>query len=201
VPPDQPEEATAPPPSTAGPVKPENLPEPTTLGRGWKTYVDPGGAHEAGFVGNNTWTRRRDPHQAAFEALPIGCAKSLPATSMPVPEYALQGSYRNARGGPATVLLLRFAQPGQAAAYFQGYGARMRACGSSPPARLTVQSLWSEPSAAAAIRQYAGEETYVEVSVRDGASVALLASAAGEARSDLAWSRTAADDLSAVVDR
>ncbi|MFC0623030.1 hypothetical protein [Kribbella deserti] len=197
TPPDKPEQATAPPPASAGPVKPGNLPKPTALGSGWKTYDDPGGA-EVGFQGNKTWTRRRDPHQAAFEALPIGCSQPLPDTAMPVPAHALQGSYRNAKGAPATALLLRFGKPEQAAAYFQGYGLRMRACGKG---QLTVQPQWEEQSAAAAIRRYAGGESFMEVSVVQGSSVGLLASATGEAAADLAWSRRAAKELAAVMEK
>ena len=54
-------------------------------------------------LGNQTWTRRRDGHQAAYEALPVGCANPLPSGSLPVPEHALEGSYRTASGGSATV--------------------------------------------------------------------------------------------------
>lgn len=198
-PPDQPEEATAPPPSTAGPVTAANLPQAAALGTGWKTYADPGGA-EDGFQGNATWTRRRDPHQAAFEALPVGCAQPLPDSALPVPRHALQGAYRNPRDAPATVLVLRFAEAGQASAYFRGYGERMRACGRGAHG-LAVEPLWSGSGAAAAIRRYAGAETFVEVAVLRGASVALLANSAGNARSDEAWSRAVAGRVAAVVDR
>src|SRR6266540_4309526 len=93
VPPETPEQATAPPPATAGPLSTRNLPAPGKLGAGWKTYADPGGA-EQGFVGNKTWTRQRDAHQAAYEALPVGCAGQLPSGSLPVPQYALQAADR-----------------------------------------------------------------------------------------------------------
>lgn len=197
TPPDKPELATAPPPASAGPVNAGNLPKPTALGDGWKTYNDPGGA-EHGFQGNKTWTRRRDPHQAAFEALPVGCSQPLPDTAMPVPTHALQGAYRNARGAPATALILRFAKPDQAAAYFQGYNLRMRACGRGT---LTVEPQWNEQAAAAAIRRYEAGETFIEVSALNGKSVGLLASAAGERAADLTWSRKAAKELAAVMER
>jgi hypothetical protein len=103
VPPELPEEATAPPPATAGPLSARNLPVPEKLGAGWKTYVDPGGAEE-GFLGNQTWTRRREPHQAAYEALPLGCSGQPPSGSLPVPQYALQGAYRSADDKPGTAL-------------------------------------------------------------------------------------------------
>lgn len=155
-----------------------------------------------GFQGNSTWTRRRDPHQAAFEALPIGCSNPLPDSALPVPRYALQGSYRNAHGGPATVLVLRFAAAAEASSYFAGYGARMRACGAPRDASyqgLAVMRLWTATDAAAAIRRYTGAETFIEVSVRRGASVALLASSAGSGPVDRAWTRTVAPALAAPL--
>jgi hypothetical protein len=205
TPPDTPEPATAPPPPVAGPLGPRNLPSPAVLGHGWRTFNDPGGA-EQGFQGNQTWTRRRDPHQAAFEALPIGCANPLPDSALPVPRHALQGSYRNAHGGPATVLVLRFGSASDASSYFIGYGARMRACGAPRDASyqgLAVVPLWTTSDAAATVRRYTGAETFVEVAVRRGASVALLASSAGAStgttRGDRAWTRGVAPHLAAPL--
>ena len=196
--PELPEQATAPPPATAGPVSADNLPAADKLGKGWKTYVDPGGAEE-GFVGNQTFTRRRDAHQAAFEALPVGCAGRLPTGSLPVPQYALQASYRTGGDGPATALLLRFSDAGKASAYFRGYQARMSACGNTADAQLGVRELWAEETAAAAVRRYAGAESFVEVSVVRGTTVGLLA-AASAAEPDLGWTRTVVPELQAVID-
>jgi hypothetical protein len=200
-PPESPEPATAPPPANAGPLRAMNLPAPAVLGPGWKVYADPGGA-EVGFRGNGTWTRRRDPHQAAFEALPIGCANPLPDTALPVPQHALQGSYRNQRGGPAQVLVLRFANADEASAYFTGYQARMKACGSSGAAQgLTVRSSWSRPDSAAAVRSYAGAETFTEISAVRGATVALLATTTTNPAADVGWTRTTAAHLAATINR
>ncbi|TCO40631.1 hypothetical protein EV646_117172 [Kribbella antiqua] len=195
VPPELPEEATAPPPATAGPLTARNLPTPEKLGTGWKTYVDPGGVEE-GFLGNKTWTRKRAAHQAAFEALPLGCAGKLPTGSLPVPQYALQGAYRTADAQPATALLLRFADPAKAAAYRTGYQARMTACGSGGD--LSVTPLWSEDSAAASVRRYAGAEAYADVSVLQGSTVALLAAASID--KPAAWAHSVVPALEAVVD-
>lgn len=172
VPPELPEQATAPPPATAGPLSARNLPAPEKLGAGWKTYADPGGA-EAGFLGNNTWTRKRDPHQAAFEALPSGCSGAPVTGSLPVPQHALAGTYRTADALPATALLLRFANSTNAKAYYDGYHARMTACGTGGD--LSVKQLWSDDTATAATRTYAGAESYVDISTLQGATVALLA--------------------------
>ncbi|TWD82418.1 hypothetical protein FB561_3551 [Kribbella amoyensis] len=197
VPPALPEQATVPPPAEAGPVSSKNLPPADKLGNGWKTYTDPGGA-EAGFLGNDTWTRQREAHQAAYEALPVGCANKLPTGALPVPQYALQASYRTGNDGPATALLLRFGDAGKASAYYSGYQARMAACGSPEDAQLGVEELWSEKSAAAAVRRYAGAESFTEVSVVRGSTIALVAAQLAEPDTD--WTRSVTPELEAVID-
>jgi hypothetical protein len=197
VPPELPEEATAPPPATAGPLSARNLPTPDRLGAGWKTYADPGGV-EVGFLGNNTWTRRRDPHQAAFEALPSGCSGQPVTGSLPVPQYALAGSYRTPDALPATALLLRFADATKATAYFTGYQTRMKSCGTGGD--LSVKGLWSDQTAATAIRSYAGAESYVDISAVQGATVALLATTSTDPQSQSSWSRTVVPTLQSVID-
>ncbi|MEU4286632.1 hypothetical protein AB0E63_00295 [Kribbella sp. NPDC026596] len=197
VPPELPEEATAPPPATAGPLSARNLPAPDKLGAGWKTYADPGGA-EAGFLGNNTWTRRREPHQAAFEALPSGCSGQPVTGSLPVPQYALAGSYRTPDALPASALLLRFADSAKATAYFSGYQNRMKSCGTGGD--LSVKQLWSDESAATAIRTYAGAESYVDISVLQNTTIALLATTSTDPESQTPWSHTTAQTLQTTID-
>jgi hypothetical protein len=196
-PPQVPEQATAPPPAAAGPVTAKNLPAAEKLGQGWKTYTDPGGA-EQGFLGNDTWTRRRDGHQAAYEALPVGCASPLPTGSLPVPLHALQGSYRTAADLPATALVLRFADSAKASAYYAGYQARMKACGEG--GGLSVKSLWSSESAAGSVRRYAAAEAYVEISVVRGSTVALLAAESAQPDGETSWTRTVVPELEAVIE-
>ncbi|WP_427896364.1 hypothetical protein ACQHIV_20680 [Kribbella sp. GL6] len=197
VPPQLPEQATAPPPPNAGPLTADNLPAPDKLGTGWKTYADPGGA-EAGFIGNNTWTRRRDPHQASYEALPSGCSGQPVNGSLPVPAYALTGSYRTNNALPATALILRFKDATSAGAYYRGYQTRMQACGQGGD--LSVQQLWATTTAATAVRSYAAAESYVDVSVLKGATVALLATTSATATQQSDWAHTAAAALEAVID-
>ncbi|TCC01713.1 hypothetical protein [Kribbella soli] len=197
VPPEVPEQATAPPPANAGPLTAGNLPTPDKLGTGWKTYTDPGGA-EAGFIGNNTWTRRRDPHQASYEALPSGCAGQPVNGSLPVPAYALTGSYRTADALPATALLLRFSNANQATTYYKGYKARMDACGTGGD--LSVKQLWADDAAAAAVRAYAGAESYVDLSVVHGSTVALLATTSTHPDQQADWARSVVPTLDAVID-
>lgn len=192
-PPDSPEPATATPAATAGPLSAENLPSPAALGKGWTSYDDPGGA-EKGFRGNGTWTRRRDAHQAAFEALPVGCASGAVGAALPIPQYALQGTYRNPSGGPAQLLVLRFADETKATAYFDGYRTRMRAC-ATPGGALTIRPVWSAPVQSAWVRRYT-DASYTEVSVLSSSSVALLANPA--APTD-AWTHAAAAKLAATI--
>jgi hypothetical protein len=197
VPPEVPEQATAPPPANAGPLTADNLPTPDKLGAGWKTYTDPGGA-EVGFIGNNTWTRRRDPHQASYEALPSGCAGQPVKGSLPVPAYALTGSYRTAGALPATALLLRFSNSNQAETYYKGYKARMDACGTGGD--LSIKQLWADDTAAAAVRAYAGAESYVDLSVVQGSTVALLATTSTQPAEQADWARSVVPALEAVID-
>lgn len=196
-PPALPEQATAPPPAAAGPVSSKNLPAPAKLGKGWKTYTDPGGA-EAGFQGNETWTRSRAPQQAAFEALPVGCGNPLPTSSLPVPQHALQGTYRTAAGKSATVLVLRFADAARASGYYSGYQARMTACGEK--GNLQVKQLWSSPDAVASVRSYEEAEAFVEVSTLKGSTVALLAQSSTTPSKQAAWARSVVPALQAVID-
>lgn len=196
-PPAVPDQATAPPPAAAGPVSSKNLPPADKLGSGWKTFVDEGGA-EAGWLGNDTWTRERSAHQAAFEALPVGCAGKMPTGALPIPQHALQATYRTGSDLPATALLLRFANQKQAEQYFIGYQARMTACGKSTDAQLAVEPLWSEPDAAAQVRRYAGAEPFAETVVRQGSTVALLA--AQDAKPSADWAHSVVPVLRAVID-
>jgi hypothetical protein len=196
-PPAAPDQATAPPPAAAGPVSSKNLPPADKLGTGWKSHVDEGGA-EAGWLGNKTWTRQRSPHQAAYEALPVGCSGRMPAGSLPVPLHALQATYRTGSDLPATALLLRFSNQKQAEQYYTGYQARMTACGTSGDAQLAVESLWSEKDAAAQVRRYAGAEPYAETVVRQGSTVALLA--AQDAKPSADWARSVVPLLRTVID-
>ncbi|MGC4943632.1 hypothetical protein [Kribbella sp. DT2] len=196
-PPATPDQATAPPPAAAGPVSSQNLPPADKLGSGWKTYVDKGGA-EAGWLGNDTWTRERSGHQAAYEALPVGCSGRMPTGSLPIPLHALQATYRTGSDQPATALLLRFADQEQAEQYYTGYEARMTACGTTTDAQLAVEPLWSEQDAAAQVRRYANAGPYAEAVVRQGSTVALLAAQDVEPTAE--WAHSVVPVLRSVID-
>jgi hypothetical protein len=178
-------------------VSSKNLPAPAKLGKGWKTYTDPGGA-EAGFLGNETWTRSRAPQQAAYEALPVGCGNPLPTNSLPVPQHALQGAYRTAAGQSATVLVLRFADVTRASGYYSGYQARMTACGDK--GNLQVKQLWSTQDAVASVRSYEEAEAFVEVSTLKGSTVALLAQSTRAPATQASWAQSVVPALQAVID-
>jgi hypothetical protein len=195
-----PEPADSPPPSAAGPLGMGNLPAAASLGAGFRTYDDPGGA-ESGFLGNGTWARAREPHQAAFEVQPVGCGRPLPDASMPVPRHALQGSYRNPRGLPAHALVLRFASSDQAATYFARYNALMKRCAPVRGAELGVSTLWSRDGATAFVRSYARQGRFTEVAVVSGASVGLVATSSERSARETAWTRAVAPRVAAVIDR
>lgn len=149
-------------------------------------------------MGNETWTRSREAHQAAFEALPVGCGNPLPTSSLPVPEHALQGSYLTGASKPATVLVLRFKSSELASGYYRGYQARMTACGDK--GNLQVRQLWSEQDAVASVRAYEGAESFVEVSTLKGSTVALLAQGSTTPDTQAAWARNVVPALQAVID-
>ena len=161
--------------------------------------MDPGGAEE-GFFGNNTWTRRREPHQAAYEALPLGLRRPGPVRLSASPAVRLAGAYRTADAIPATALLLRFTDAAKASAYRTGYQSRMAACGDGGD--LSVKQFWSDDTAAAAVRRYAGAEAeqYVDVSVVQGSTVALLAATSAQPDTQSDWAHNVVRALEAVID-
>src|SRR5262249_17976201 len=119
--------------------------------------------------------------------------------SLPVPKYALAGSYRTPDAQPASALLLRFSGAEQAGKYYAGYQARMRACGTGGD--LSVSSLWSEAAAAAGVRAYAGAESYVDLSVVHGSTVALLATTSAHPDQQADWARSVVPTFEAVIDQ
>ena len=99
---------------------------------------------------------------------------------------------------PASALLLRFADSAKATAYFSGYQNRMKSCGTGGD--LAVKQLWSDDSAATAIRTYAGAESYVDISVLQNTTVALLATTSTDPESQTPWSHTTAQTLQTTID-
>jgi hypothetical protein len=63
-----------------------------------------------------------------------------------------------------------------------------------------VKQLWSVQAAATAIRSYAGAESYVDISVVQGATVALLATTSTAPEAQSSWSHTVVPTLQSVID-
>jgi hypothetical protein len=108
-------------PSTAGGLDATSLPVPS----GWKTIARAGGEEE-GYLGNGTWVHQRDPRYAAFDVITIGCA-AVTRDDYTDPTAALEGTYER-KGEPGIGLVLEFATPPQAAAYFDLYQRQVTAC-------------------------------------------------------------------------
>lgn len=118
-------------PSTAGGLDASSLPVPA----GWKTIAREGGEEE-GYLGNGTWVHERDPRYAAFDVITIGCA-AVTRDDYTDPTAALEGTYQR-KGEPGIGLVLEFATPAQAAAYFDLYQRQVTACqGDDAPVQIT----------------------------------------------------------------
>jgi len=108
-------------PSTAGGLDASSLPVPS----GWKTIAREGGEEE-GYLGNGTWVHERDPRYAAFDVITIGCA-AVTRDDYADPTAALEGTYER-KGEPGIGLVLEFATPARASAYFALYRRQVAAC-------------------------------------------------------------------------
>ncbi len=176
----------------SGPLSPANLPDPASLGRGWQRYVEAGGEEE-GWLGNGTYARARDPHEAANGVLPLGCA-SRPELTLPVATHALQGSYRSVTGSAASVVVLQFDSPKQARRYFEGLRNLLAACGQADgPAGVAVDLTARGADFTTAVRRYghAGSWEEVDALVGDRVSIVLTSRLHSDQRAALRGMRAA----------
>jgi hypothetical protein len=106
---DVPASATAAPtPATSsGPLDADDVPEAGDLGRDWQEYDDPGGA-EAGFTGNGSFVRARQPAEVVQSLVPLGCPGVDRVAPVPTPRHVLEATYRTQDGAPAVVLVLAY---------------------------------------------------------------------------------------------
>ncbi len=119
-------EATA-----AGPLGPDDMPDPEVLGQGWAYTVIDGDPHDTGFVGNEASTHERNPIEVAELSVPFGCADRGAAAI--VPRFALDATY--ARGDQQAIAIrMRFASAGEATRFVEARSAALRACVDQPPA-------------------------------------------------------------------
>jgi hypothetical protein len=155
--------ATAPAPKTAGPLTAEDLPVP----QGWRKVVRAGGA-EAGYQGNGTWVRGRDPRYAAQDAITIGCS-TITRDDYPDPTAALEGSYGrrgNPDAEPGIGLLMQFSSPADARSYFSAYVEQVRACvGATGP---VVTEVIDSELGLVDRRTYDGQSDWTEIAALQG---------------------------------
>jgi hypothetical protein len=95
------------PPVSAGPLDADDVPEATALGHNWQEYDDPGGA-EAGFTGNGSFVRARQPAEVVQSLVPLGCPGVGRIDPVPTPQHVLEATYRTQDGAPAVVLVLSY---------------------------------------------------------------------------------------------
>ena len=74
----------------------------------------------------------------------------------------------------------------------------MTACGTGGD--LSVKQLWSDDTATAATRTYAGAESYVDISAFQGATVALLATTSAHPESQSPWAQSVIPTLKSTID-
>ncbi len=161
----------------SGPLTADALPTAAVLGAGWKPFVDPGG-HEAGFSGNDSWVRERDPSDVLAGLPPIGCATAVtPSAPLPAPVYALEGTYDGPSEDSAVGLALEFASPAEAERFLAVVTGMLRACGdSSNSAVLRIRVVSATPTALVDTRRdpETPERLATEVLVRSQLRVGLL---------------------------
>jgi hypothetical protein len=75
----------------------------------------------------------------------------------------------------------------------------MKSCGTGGD--LSVKQLWATTTAAAAVRSYAAAESYVDLSVVHGSTVALLATTSAQADKQSDWARSVVPTFEKVIDR
>jgi hypothetical protein len=151
------------------------MPAPRVLGAGWLRYVAPG-ANETGRVGNGSFVQARDGRDASRGVLPLGCQADLDRV-LPVPRFALQGSYLSAQGAPGQAVVMQFRSVGAAARYFAGLLRSLHACAvPDGPSGLTVRPGAATGSSYSGVRIYSGTERWGELDLRTGARVTVLLS-------------------------
>ena len=161
------------PATTSGPLSRASFPTPRQLGPGWRYAVDPGDAEE-GYAGNGTPTLARSPQEVVQTAVPLGCPRGTP---MPAPQHALEADYA-LHGATAIAVRGRFAGHAQAARFYAGRAANLRAClgrsGSTAIGPL-VGSLTEPAQNALASDRTPRSDPWRELAVLDGDTVVLLA--------------------------
>lgn len=115
------------PAETAGDLDQDSVPAAPDLGRGWQQYVDPGQPEE-GYVGNGSWVRAREVAEVVQGVIPLGCTRLDAPPALPVPEHALEATYRGPGGAPGVALTLDYDRTRDARALVAGFARIARSC-------------------------------------------------------------------------
>ena len=185
------------PAETAGDLDARSVPGAPDLGRGWSRYVDPGDVAE-GYTGNGSWVRARGAAEVVQAVVPLGCIGLTSTPALPVPEHALEATYRGPQGAPGVALVLDYASAQQASTFLSGIAGIARACrqpatevGPDDPLTAVVTPVRIDTDRVLDRRREYGvgasEWLWSEVVVREGSRVGLLilASPPSSAKPDL----------------
>lgn len=166
------------PATTSGPLTESDLPAPDDLGSSWEPYADPGGH---GYRGNGSFVRERAPREVAMSLVPLGCSEVGQAPGLPVPEHALEATFRGPDGRAAVALVLEYADQTAAVALIEQLGRLLASCpkpGSDVDRpTLVVELLRPDENTIQDIRREVGpgaaSAVWSEVVVREGNRVGL----------------------------
>lgn len=169
---------TEPPATTSGPLSASDLPAPNDLGTGWEPYADPGGH---GYQGNGSFVRERDTEEVAMSLVPLGCTEIRQAPGLPVPEHALEATFRGPDGRAAVALVLEYDDETAANAFIEQLGGLLASCpkptGQPDRRTLTVDLLLPNRTTIHDVRREVGPgaspQVWSEVVVREGRRVGL----------------------------
>lgn len=175
-----------PPATTSLTLTGDDLPQAAALRGGWAPYEDPGGV-EAGFDGNGSWVRARDPAELAAGLRPIGCAAASEPPALPEPTAALEGTYVSERGeGRGVSVVMDYPDVASAQRFLTVLGRIVRDCAEPPggvrasdPLTLVIEPLTVTAEEVVDVRRERGVDasplTWTEVAIRDGSRIGLLA--------------------------
>ncbi len=161
-----PTRATAPAPSTAGPLTAADLPTDVLGFRAQEREPT-----EGEYVPNGTWVHAVDGEQAAWEAMP-SCEANT-GGGWPQPSHALAGTYLNDGGRPGNALALQFASTADAQGYATTYRRVLASCpnveGTPAVAEVATTGAWYVGR-----RDYVGERWSEIVLQRDDRVLLLI---------------------------
>lgn len=173
-----PEQQTEAPATTSGPLTKSDLPAAKDLGSAWQPYVDPGGH---GYQGNGSFVRERNVREVAMSLVPLGCSEVGRPPGLPVPEHALEATFRGPGGRAAVALVLEYADQTAAVAMVDQLARLLASCpkpGDEVDRRtLVVELLRPDRDTIQDVRREVGpgaaDAVWSEVVVREGNRVGL----------------------------